>query len=499
MRWRLLLFERKGDYQPKHRLIYQKCSLPICWLIITIIEEVKKMYAVITLIAYAAVMLIITHFFTKKDETAEGYLVGNRNNGVIKSALSIAATWIWAPALFVSAEKAYTNGIPGLFWFLAPNALCLILFIPFVKRIREQLPQGITLSGYMAKKYRSKKVKGIYTFQLGALSLLSTAVQLLAGSKILSVMTGCPFLVMTVILAAIGFFISQFAGLKSSVNTDAFQMVFMLIASAGFLLFTLLHGGNTQGLLNGFAGVTGDYTSLFSGKGLDVLLSFGIPTTIGLLSGPFGDQSFWQLGYSVKRKVGAAFTLGAFLFALVPLAMGFIGFIAAGAGYNITDISMVNFQVITQTFPLWACMPFLFMALSGLLSTVDSNLCSISALAADGRKTFDINLSRIAMVCLLAAAVLIANIPGLTVTHLFLFYGTFRASTLLPTVLTLKGARMTANGVFWGILFALLVGYPIFAYGNIANIALWKTVGSLTTVLSSGLVALALRGREGVR
>ena len=43
------------------------------------------------------------------------------------------------------------------------------------------------------------------------------------------------------------------------------------------------------------------------------------------------------------------------------------------------------------------------------------------------------------MAVLLITGILIANIPGITVTHLFLFYGTLRASTLLPTVMTLKG------------------------------------------------------------
>lgn len=33
---------------------------------------------------------------------------------------------------------------------------------------------------------------------------------------------------------------------------------------------------------------------------------------------------------------------------------------------------MVNFEFITAMFPTWVMVPFLFMILSGLLSTVDS-------------------------------------------------------------------------------------------------------------------------------
>ena len=113
-------------------------------------------YTLIVLLTYAAVMLGVTVLMTKKENNIERFCVGNRNTGWMVSALSIAATWIWAPALFTSTENAYTKGFAGLFWFLVPNVLCLILFIPFAKRIREEMPVGITLSGYMYGKYHLK-------------------------------------------------------------------------------------------------------------------------------------------------------------------------------------------------------------------------------------------------------------------------------------------------------------------------------------------------------
>ena len=154
-------------------------------------------YTIMVLAAYAVIMIAATVLMTNKEKSVERFCVGNRNIGWFISALSIAATWIWAPALFTSTENAYTKGFAGLFWFLVPNVLCLIFFIPFARRIRKEMPEGITLSGYMHQKYQSESVKNIYLFQLGALSALSTGVQLLAGSKILSMLTGIPFWIMT--------------------------------------------------------------------------------------------------------------------------------------------------------------------------------------------------------------------------------------------------------------------------------------------------------------
>lgn len=446
------------------------------------------MNGVIVLVIYSILMIGTTILFTRKGKSTEEFHVGNRNMGTVSSAMSIAATWIWAPALFVSAEQAYRNGIAGLFWFVVPNILCLILFIPFAKRIRGEMPHGVTLSGYMGEKYNSVPVKRIYDLQLGALTILSTAVQLLAGGKILSTVMGIPFPVITIILAAIALSYSVISGIRASVLTDAIQMVFLLVACAVFIPWAM-QGGGISDLFAGLGGSTGEYGNLFSQKGIEVALAFGIPTAIGLISGPFGDQCFWQRAFAIKKeKIGKAFFLGSIMFGIIPISMGLLGFIAAGSGFTPTDIGIVNLELVTHLFPKWAVLPFLLMLISGLLSTVDSNLCAIASLTTDFGVTGN-KIPRIAMVVLLIAGIAIANIPGLTVTHMFLIYGTLRATTLLPTMFTLLKKRLTARGVAAGVLTALLVGLPIFAYGTLNNLSTYKTIGSLFTVLSAGIVA----------
>lgn len=448
--------------------------------------------AIGVLIAYTVLMIGATVLLTDKVNDITAFCVGDRKTGWFISALSIAATWIWAPALFVSTENAYTKGFAGLFWFLVPNVLCLIIFIPFAKKIRKAMPSGITLSGYMEEKYKSKGVRNVYLFQLGALSALSTGVQLLAGSKILSMLTGIPFFIMTILMAVIAFSYSQFSGIKASIVTDSAQMVFMLIAAAGFAIFGMRNGGIVS-LANGLPGINGVGGSLFGKSGLEIFLGFGLPTTVGLLSGPFGDQCFWQRAFCCnEKKIGRAFFIGAILFGIVPLSMGLLGFIAAGSGMQIADTSIINFEVISNLFPKWVVAPFIFMIVSGLLSTIDSNLCAFSSLVTDIKKDATVKHTKIAMILLLIFGIAVANIPGLTVTHLFLFYGTLRASTLLPTVMSLLGSKLKAKPIIVGVLSSLLIGLPIFGYGNIAGIATWKTVGSLTTVLLSGIIAFVL-------
>lgn len=461
------------------------------------------MNGILVLAVYAVIMMAVTVALSKSGGNPEEFHVGTRKMGVVRSAMSIAATWIWAPALFTSAEKAYVNGAPGLFWFLVPNILCLILFIPFAKLIRKRMPDGITLSGFMGKTYKSESVKRIYLLQLSVLSVLSTAVQLLAGGKILSGITGIDFWIVTVILAAIAYSYSQFSGISASVITDAVQMIFLLVACAVFVPWALKMPGGVENMVSGIRGVSGEYGRLFDEKGLEVLLAFGLPTAIGLISGPFGDQCFWQRAFSIdQKKIGKAFALGAVLFGVVPLSMGILGFIAAGSGYVAADNGIVNFELIQHLFPAWVTVPFLFMLISGLLSTVDSNLCAAASLTTDLRvldrmdEKKQLRLSKVTMLVLLTIGIAIANIPGLTVTHMFLIYGTLRASTLLPTIFTLCRVKIAGKGIVAGVSVALLTGLPVFAYATMNDMATLKTVASVYTVLSSGIIALVFKKAE---
>ena len=177
--------------------------------------------------------------------------------------------------------------------------------------------------------------------------------------------------------------------------------------------------------------------------------------------------------------------------------MGILGLVGAGMGYVAADTGMVNFELISVLMPAWAVVPFLFMVVSGLLSTIDSNLCAVSSLTTCIFRKKMLVKTKFAMILLLAVGIAVANIPGLTVTHLFLMYGTLRAATLLPTVFTLKGVKLEPQGIVAGIIASLAVGLPIFGYGNIQGIAAYKTAGSLLTVILSGAVALAVSRMRG--
>lgn len=451
--------------------------------------------------SYGITALVERH---RRTNTTQAFLVADRKVGWIPNGLSIAATWIWAPALFVAAEQGYKNGWVGVFWFTVPNVACLVIFAFFAHMMRRKYPTGFTLAGFMRDHY-SRRVRRVYQGMLVGLAIASFAVQLLAGGLVVATLTGINFLWVTVVLALIALSYSLKSGLGASIITDYLQMG--LIAVVGLVLAPwVVASAGVDVTLDGMAGFSGVYTSLTSGPGAAVFWSFGLSTSIGLLSGPFGDQSFWQRAFASKEEdTRKAFIFGAAVFAIVPLTMSLLGFALAGSGKDLgKDTQLVNLHAVMNWLPEWTVIPFMFFVLSGLVSTLDSNLASIGSLAGDeaahrnaGSKVV-LKEARWAMIGLTVAGLLLANIPGLTITALFIFYGTVRACTLLPTVLALLGPR-SERGMFYGPLAAAVFGLPISAYGNLNNVTEAKVIGSLLVLAISGGVVWAFTALDRIR
>lgn len=446
----------------------------------------EMVLSIATLAFYAVVMtLLAAKTAGKNKDNVDYYTVTDRKTGIFQGSLSIAATWIWAPALFVASTQAYTNGWVGVFWFIVPNILTLLFMIPFAKRMRERHPNGFTLSGFMETVY-GKPVRGLYQLETGLLSTLSMSVNLLAGGTVLSILSGMPLWLSSVLLLATALGYTWRYGIKSSLVTDAIQMIFIIGALILFVPVAIGVKG-FDSIVAGIQGING-VDGLFTSSGIGVAVGFGIISAIGLMAGPIGDQSFWQRAFSIdKNKLAKSFGWGAVAFGMVPIMMSVFGFIAAGTQAEINNAGYVNLEVIQSIFPVWVVVPFLLMLLSGLLSTIDSQMLALGSLTRDYNK--DLKTQKMVMIAGALIALAVANLPGMSVLLLFLIYGTLRAATFLVTVLTLLNVKLHSKAVVAGLVSAMAIGYPISIYGNLNGLGDWKLWGIILTVSLSGIVA----------
>jgi urea-proton symporter len=431
---------------------------------------------------FGIAMILIVYLFARwrSWNTKEGFLVASRKVGWFIGGSSIAASWIWAPALFVSVQLAYQQGLPGIFWFTFPNIIALALFAFLGPRIRKRMPEGYTLPQYIRYRLQSEKAHKVYLFPYFFYQLMAITVQLFAGGALVSLLTGIPLITIMPILAAIALVYTLISGLEASVVTDFVQIAMIFVIGIIILPLTWSAAGGASAISAGLGGLAGLRNIFDPG----VAFSLGIVTSIGLISGAISDQQYWQRAFAIKKKqIVKAFIFGAIIFGIVPVALSTLGFLGANPALGITlpegvDVSMIGVQTVASLLPTWAVFLFVLMLLAGLSSTLDSGFSATSSLwVTDVSKAKTdkgaIRSARWAMVGVAVLGLLVAMavvyIPQLGLFHLWWIFNTIAATVVVPTILSLYWDRLSAKGVLWGVIVAFVIGLPLFIYANILN------------------------------
>lgn len=451
------------------------------------------------LFTFAVVITLFTYNFARRQgwQSKEGFLLANRKVGWILGGFSIASSWIWAPALFVSVQVAYQQGLAGIFWFTLPNILALLIFAIFAPRIRARLPEGYTFPQYIKHRLESDKVHKIFLFPYFFYQLMAVVVQLFAGGSLLSLLTDIPLTTVMPILAIIVLIYTSISGFQASIITDFVQLG--LIYAIGLIILPLAWraAGGFSAIGAGLHG-TANIPSIFDPG---VAFSFGIVTSIGLIAGSISDQSNWQRAFAIKEGlVVKAFIFGSILFGLVPIGLSTLGFLGANPALNITlptgiDPSMIGVQAVASLLPFWAVSLFVIMLLAGLSSALDAGLSAASSLWVTDvmKKPKDdataVRAARYTMVGITVLGLLISlaavYIPNFGLQQLWWVFNTIAACVMVPTVLSLYWDKLSEKGVFWGILVSFVIGIPLFIYGNIINKPGWIVGASLFIVAVS--------------
>lgn len=432
-------------------------------------------------------------------KSGAGFLVAWRNVPWPLAAPSIAASWIWAPALFVSIQKSYELGLPGIFWFTAPNIAAVMIFAFLAPKIRDTIPGGYTLPDWIRFRLGSELVHRIYMIPFIWYQIMAVCVQIFVGGLMLNYLTGIPINILMILLLITCLAYSLISGLRASIVTDLMQMV-LIIAGCIIMPLWVLHIAGWDILAGGLGGKAGKY-DIFDGE---VAFSFGIVTVIGLLAGAISDQQFWQRAFAIKRSdlVPAYITAG-IMFGIVPILLSILGFIAANPAAGIAapegmNLPMIGIETVTTMLPIGAAVFFVIMLLCGLMSTLDSAMCAASSLYAidiapmsdeerevlrkerigkeltgmekSVKDKLDLKITHRARIGMYAISIL-GLITAIIVQHLFsldrlwwIFNGV-GVCFVIPTVLSLYYPYLSAHGVMLGII-AAAMGLIPFVYGN---------------------------------
>src|SRR3989344_4524167 len=444
--------------------------------------------ALFWLTSLAAIRLL----FRKRTSTAS-FLVSERSVGLLLGITTVAVSWVWAPAFFVSSQKAYEQGIPGLFLFTFPNAGAVIIFAFLADRMRKIFDKGYTLPEFMGRRF-GKRMEILYSFSIFIVQSYSIILNLTAALLMLNLVTGMAKGTLIIILGLMMISLSLIKGIRSSLIQDAIKATLIAVVGVIIVPWTIAAGGGFSMIQNGLGGIKGTFTNLFDPM---VAWTFGVPISISLLSGIVIDQQQWQRAFSMRTNVARkAFLFGGFLFLLVPVMLGLLGYIAASPAAGITVIpkqeQLAGFNVVMHLFSGMGTLAFTAMVLAGLVAAGSSALAAVSSIGAiDVYRIWNpvasdqqlLIASRVAMIMLALFGMAIALIPNIQLLYLILMVGAFRAALLVPTILALFWPRLSAVPTFWGILLGMLAGVPLFVYGSIVNVPTISSFGSLIPIL----------------
>lgn len=435
---------------------------------------------------FTLIMIGATYFLGRRlgIQSGEAFLVVNRQIPWWLGGPSIAASWIWAPALMISMQMAYQQGIAGIFWFTVPNIIAVLVYVWLGPQIREKLPQGYSLPEWMHVRFGDRRITFLYLFTYYFYQVMAVTVQVYAGAHLLSAATGVSALLLmpTILLITIAYGI--ISGLQASIITDLIQMILILVP--GWIVTTLVvqAGGGHM-----------NYTGVLPSGSVNpfapqIVFTTGIIMSIVLISGSICDQQFWQRCLAVKEKdIRKTFIFGAILFCSVPIALSLLGFTAAAPEVGLKlpenfDPSLIGFAVVRHLLPEGIAILYLYMLLAGLCSTLDSGLSAASSLDALLQKKpwitapgtiREISLSRArrSMIWIsligIAIAYLVEFIPGFGLKYLWFMLNTIGACVVVPTVLSLFWKSLTGRGIILGSGLGLILGLPLMVFAGVTS------------------------------
>ena len=464
----------------------------------------------ITLFVYGVLMTILVSLFTKPDKEKDDHLVASRSVSPLFGAFSIAVTWIWAPAIFVCGQKAFEEGLAGLFWFTFPNVLCFFTFVPIALLFRKKIPNGYSLPDYIFYRFNGDaSVHLAYVFVSICIQLGAIVMNSLAGGLLLETICGMDKSYATITIAGIALFYSIWRGLPASIITDFVQMTLILFIAFVVVPWVVVKSDGLSTIHAGLAGTRGSI-NIFDPW---IAYSFGIPTTIGLMTFPVADQMFFQRVMASRAKdIAKTFIYGGLVFAIIPVLLSSFGFIGAALTHKgihtISSAQMVNSEVVSYFLPSWTLYAFILMTLCALSSTLDSAYCAVGSLVAvdiyqrylhksktaAAKDSSVINASKIGMLVFTILGTSIALIPDIKILWMFLIVNCLASVLFLPTIVSLYSERVGAKTVAISIIAAFLFSLPLSIYANvIGNPHLIVLAACMTLVLSGAVCWIGIK------
>jgi Na+/proline symporter len=445
-----------------------------------------------------ALLALVYYVKVKLVRNTKDFVIANRKIGFGFGVAGLISIWTWAMAVMMSAAQTYSFGLSGLFWFTVPNGLAVIAAIPFVRKVRDLMPEGYTIPEFVKARFDGNNLaSGVVV--LGALfgSLIEVIINIKGTSLVVPNVFGVDPRLAAIIGLVVVLIYSMLGGLWASVTTSALSTLLHTVPSAIILVAALHYAGGVDAVWHSVA-AQGD--GLLTVTRPDAAIGFGITLALGLLTATIAGQEFWQVAWALKKKdVSRTFLWAGAWFYPIPICLGLLGLIGLALHVDVNsqlggDAAAVGpFLVSHLGLPTWLVILYVIVILSACYSVIDSAFTATSSVFVvdiikplaphiTERSLYAWAKAPMFLAAAIAAAVVLTGVDFVTIV---LTSYAIRTAILIPLALSLFWPRTTGLGFVAGTVLAIAIGMPIRAVTG----DLW---GSLSILAISAVVPLVI-------
>lgn len=332
-------------------------------------------YALTVLGVFLLAQMGIAIYAGRKTTSEVDYLLGGRNLGVLLSSVSLFATWFGAETVMASSGAIAVEGLSGGRAEPFGYALCLLLFALFIS-YRMRAAEYLTTSDFYRQRYGAAAEK-ISVLLVIPTSLIWSAAQIVAFAHVMAAVTGSEFetALMLGSIAVVAF--TMIGGYSGDVITD-FVMGIMVVV--GLIVTALFLTGHIGGMDVALAKITPERLSIISpNSSLTAQMDEWVIAIVGSLVAQEAISRF--LGARSPEVARTSCYVAAVLYFFVGLIPVYIGLVASGLVPIEEGTDSFLPDLAKTVLPEFAYIFFLSALVSAILSTINSTLLSVGALA----------------------------------------------------------------------------------------------------------------------
>jgi Na+/proline symporter len=381
--------------------------------------------------------------------TTTNLLFADRSLKIASSGLAINSHWFWAVAMFIAPAVAYNWGIIGLLWFVIPNALSLIITAALTYRIRDQYPDGYSLTEFINNNF-SRRVSIFYQIVFAVIALAGILLGFTAIAKYFAFTgLGQVFdpIYASLIVGLITLSFTMRGGIRTSIYTGALQAI-LWIAFLGTMVAGMLAGGFDFGVFG-----KNQLTSVLDEK---FLTTFGLAYAGSILVGATSHGMMWQKSFSMpKENIWPSYIIASIIFAVVVFSLGLFGLYAQSHGLEVKAADLSSLAGILELYGPLAITVFGVLLIGQTSTVMDSCMNYISSLVSREWLHKDNTTSARAVMAGFFLIAWLISWSKVEVWTIFMFMSVARVSMFIPLVFQSYQVKMKEAVVFYGSILTI--------------------------------------------